>query len=174
MNVNIQQSIAIAALCCVSAAHAAAPVAPGGYLGDLSLFPAQFASGITTDASAFGDAYLFNLTADSDVHGSVSALSSFLGQALSPLQFAGISIDGAAIDWSFGGTTGYDISFSAKNLSSGLHFLVVSGLVPTAPAAYSGSIYAKAAPQVPEPSTLAIALAGVAVVAGLRARRKAD
>ena len=174
MNVNIQQSIAIAALCCASAAHAAAPVAPGGYLGDLALFPAQFANGFTTNASAFGDAFLFNLTGNSDVHGSVSALTSFLGLTLSPIQFAGISIDGELIDWTFDSATGYDISFSAKNLSSGLHFLVVSGLVPNAPAAYSGSIYAKAAPQVPEPSTLAIALAGVAVVAGLRARRKAD
>ena len=64
--------------------------------------------------------------------------------------------------------TGY--GFNLDGLSAGSHKLTIEGAFPKGGHAYIGSIYATAA--VPEPESVALALAGVGVVASLASRRR--
>jgi len=153
MKLNVMMAAA-ATLLAGAAMAAPSPVYPGGDLGTLTKFPTQFLDLITTSTvTPFTDSFKFTLTQDSEVIGSVAAFGS--------LTFTGLYIDGVAPAITSSG-------FSAEVLS-GVHTLSLTG-GSVGFGGYSGSLYATAAP-VPEPGSLALALAGVGVTMSVVRRR---
>ncbi len=168
----VKHTLAAIALMCAGAAQAGSMAIPGGNLGDLNIFPAQFGDSSTQDGPAvFGATYHFSLSVLSDVYGSAAALDAFFGQTLSPIQLIGASIDGVDLLAQPSLSLASGLTFSLGNLAAGEHTLTIVGVALPGAAAFTGSVYAQAVTQVPEPASLAFALAGVAVVGGLRARR---
>jgi hypothetical protein len=169
---NIKHIFAVVTLFCAGAAQAISVVLPGGSLGELSETPSQFISATKqTFFTPFSTTYHFDLGADSDVFGSVAALSEFQNQLLAPISFLGASIDG--VDLLAQPTPTGGLSFGKTGLLAGAHWLTVVGISMPGVTAFTGSIYAKSSLAVPEPSALNIVLAGLGVVGGLSARRRA-
>ena len=172
----VKHTIAAIALMCAGAAQAGSVVMPGGNLGNLNAFPAQFGDSSTQDGfKPFAATFHFSLGVLSDVYGSVAALDSLFGQTLSPTLLIGAAIDGVDLLALPSPALASGLTFSLGNLAAGNHTLTIAGFALPGSTAFTGSVYAQAVSQVPEPASLAFALAGVAVVGGLRARRsKAD
>ena len=168
----VKHTVAAIALLCAGVAQAGSVVVPGGDLGDLNLFPAQFGDSSNLDMpAAFGATFHFSLSVLSDVYGSAAALESLFGQTLSPTFLIGAAIDGVDLQALPSQALANGLVFSLGNLAAGNHTLTIAGLTMPGLTAFTGSVYAQAVTQVPEPASLAFALAGVAVVGGLRARR---
>ena len=168
----VKHTLAAIALMCAGAAQAGSVVMPGGNLGDLNIFPAQFGDSSTQDAfTPFAATFHFSLSVLSDVHGSAAALDAFLGQSLSPTFLIGAAIDGIDLLALPSPSLANGMIFSLGNLAAGEHTLTIAGLALPGSTAFTGSVYAQAVSQVPEPASLAFALVGVAVVGGLSKRR---
>lgn len=172
----VKHTIVAIALMCAGAAQAGSVVMPGGNLGNLNAFPAQFGDSSTQDGfKPFAATFHFSLGVLSDVYGSVAALDSLFGQTLSPTLLIGAAIDGVDLLALPSPALASGLTFSLGNLAAGNHTLTIAGFALPGSTAFTGSVYAQSVSQVPEPASLAFALAGVAVVGGLRARRsKAD
>jgi hypothetical protein len=168
----VKHTLAAIALVCAGAAQAGSVVMPGGNLGDLNIFPAQFGDSATQDGfTPFAATYHFSLSVLSDVYGSAAALDAFFGQTLSPIMLIGASIDGIDLLAQPSASPASGLTFSLGHLAAGDHTLTIAGVAMPGATAFTGSVYAQVVTQVPEPASLAFALAGVAVVGGLRARR---
>lgn len=172
---NVKQMVAGVALLCASIAHAGNPVTPGGDLGNLNQFPGLFGASSTQDGfTPFAATYSFSLTAQSDVLGSVGSLTDFLGTPLAPIFFVGASIDGVDLLALPSAANSSGLTFGLQNVSIGSHTLTVAGIATVGATAFLGSIYAQqTVSQVPEPTTLALVLAGAGIVAGVGLRRRA-
>lgn len=171
----VKHVIASVALLCAGVAHAGSVVLPGGNLGTLTPFPALFGNSVSEDLLApFAATYHFSLDVDSDVFGSAAALTSLFGQELSPTLLIGAAIDGVDLQALPSLSLASGLTFSLGNLAAGDHTVTIAGFSTPGKSAFTGSIYAQAVTQVPEPASLALVLAGVAVVGGVRARRTAQ
>jgi len=170
----VKHTIAAIALMCAGAAQAGSVVIPGGDLGNLNVFPALFGNSTTQDTfTPFAATFRFSLSVLSDVYGSAAALESLFGKTLAPTMLIGAAIDGIDLGALPSASLASGMTFSLGNLAAGQHTLTIAGLAMPGSTAFTGSVYAQAVTQVPEPASLAFALAGVAVVGGLRARRSA-
>jgi hypothetical protein len=132
-------------------------------LGVLTQSPALFGDVKSTSKKlglTFSDTFKFDLSGKSDVYGTV-------GNFVGSISFSKVLIDSQELTLS-SSTTGY--SFNLANLLAGAHVLTVEGLAPKGVTAYVGGLNASPS-AVPEPESLALALAGVAVV-GFTARRR--
>jgi hypothetical protein len=166
-----KHAIAAVALLCSGAAQAGSFVLPGGDLGTINPFPALYGSSSAQDGpTPFAATFFFNLATVSNVYGSVVSLTEFFGQPLASISFAGVSIDGVDLEALPPGSTSPSLTFSLANLGAGFHSLTVAGIASAGSTAFTGSIYAQAVSQVPEPATIAVVLAGLATVGGLRRR----
>lgn len=146
----------------VAAGTASAVAVPGQDLGPLSPLPALYGSFTSPSAStSFLDSFTFSLAAASDVIGSV-------GQQFGGVTFNKVWIDGASIT-PVTTPTGYGFSFAG--IGAGNHTLKIDGTLAAGFNGYVGSVYAT--PAVPEPTSVALVLAGLGV-AGLVARRRAE
>lgn len=157
-------NVVLAAASVLMAGVASAGVAayPGDSLGVLSPTPALYGNLLATGKAAggvFSDDFFFDLAIKSDVIGSV-------GTFFGVVSFGSVLIDGNALTLA-STPTGYGFSFSG--LAAGTHTLTVEGVFPKGGHAYLGSLYAT--PAVPEPESMALALAGLGVM-GLVARRR--
>lgn len=171
----VKHTIAAIALMCAGVAQAGSVVMPTGNLGELSRFPVQFGANFNEDGFLpFAATYDFTLSVASDVYGSASILESLFGEALVAPQLLGAAIDGIDLLALPSLTPATSLNFSLANLEAGQHTLTIAGLAQPGRSAFMGSIYAQAVTQVPEPAALAVALAGVAVVGGLRKRRATE
>jgi hypothetical protein len=152
-----------AAFAAMAFAGAASAVAtPGQSLGSLSAYPALYGS-FTSPAVAgsFLDGYKFKLDAVSDVTGSVGVL--FGNVSFSKIWIDGLSVAPTATP------TGYGFSFGG--VTAGVeHTLKVEGTIGAGFNGYTGSVYA--IPAVPEPESLALALAGLGIVGVVSRRRR--
>lgn len=167
----VKHTIAAIALLCAGVAQAGSVVLPGGDLGALTPFPAQFGASSSQDAiTPFGATYNFSLDVASDVFGSAAGLSSLLGQELSPTLLIGAAIDGFDLQALPSLSLANGLTFSLGNLAAGKHTVTIVGFATPGTSGFTGSIYAQAVSQVPEPASLALVLAGVAVVGGTRKR----
>jgi len=168
----VKHTIATIALMCAGLAQAGSVVMPTGDLGELNRFPVQFGAYFNEDGfRPFAATYNFTLSVTSDVYGSASVLESLFGEVLvAPLLF-GAAIDGIDLLALPSLTPATSLNFSLANLEAGEHTLTIAGLAQPGRAAFMGSVYAQAVTQVPEPAALALVLAGVAVVGGVRKRR---
>jgi hypothetical protein len=108
----------------------------------------------------FSDDFSFDLSGLSTVTGSVGSL-------FGTVSFSSALIDGNALTLS-STPTGY--GFSLTGLAAGAHTLTIEGAFPKGGHAYIGSLYAT--PAVPEPESLALALAGVGVLGTVVRRRQ--
>jgi hypothetical protein len=146
----------------VAGSAVAAPLStstpPGGDLGLLSPVPASFADMGAT--SAFSDAFHFTLGSQSTVTGSLASL--FGSVDISAVSFDGVGVAFHAVPTGLG--------FASSLLGAGQHDLTIKGTFSGPFSAYSGSVYA-AAP-VPEPQSVAMALAGLGVVGMVTVRRR--
>lgn len=171
----VKHAIATVALLCAGVAHAGSVVLPGGDLGELTPFPAQFGNSSSLDMTLpFAATYHFSLDVASDVFGSAAALTSLFGENLSPTLLVGAAIDGIDLLALPSPSLANGLTFTLANLAAGDHTVTIVGFSTPGKSAFSGSIYAQAVAQVPEPASLALVLAGVAVVGGMRARRTAQ
>lgn len=167
----VKHAIAAVALVCAGASQAASVVLPGNSLGTLNAFPALYGANSTQDGfTPFAASYFFNLDAASDVFGSVGSLSELFGQPLASISFVGVAIDGEDLGLLPPLAASPSLTFSLGNLSQGFHILTIAGIAPVGGSAFTGSIYAQAVTQVPEPAAIALVLAGIATVGGLRRR----
>ncbi|MBI3382176.1 MAG: PEP-CTERM sorting domain-containing protein [Aquabacterium sp.] len=154
--------LAAASVLLAGAASAGVAVYPDDSLGTLSPTPALYGNLLATGKAAggsFSDDFFFDLATRSDVVGSV-------GMFFGTVSFSSVLIDGNALALT-STPTGYGFSFSG--LGQGAHTLTVEGLFPKGGHAYIGSVYAT--PAVPEPESMAMALAGLGVM-GMVARRR--
>lgn len=156
--------LAAASMLLVGAASAATNVVsyPDDTVGPLSPTPALFGNLLATGKAGggtFSDEYSFDLAGTSDVIGSVG---SFFGS----VSFNSVLIDGKALTLT-SKPTGYGFDFSG--LGKGTHTLTVEGTFAKGGNSYIGSVYAT--PAVPEPESLALALAGMGAM-GVVARRR--
>jgi len=171
----VKHTIASVALLCAGVANAGSVVLPGGDLGVLTPFPAQFGNSSALDMTLpFASTYHFSLDVASDVFGSAAALTELFGQTLSPTLLIGAALDGIDLQALPSQALASGLTFSLGNLAAGDHTVTIVGFITPGLTAFSGSIYAQAVAQVPEPASLALVLAGVAVVGGVRARRTAQ
>lgn len=160
MKLNVVLAAASALL--AGAASAGVVAYPEDTLGTLSPTPALYGNLLATGKAAggaFSDDFFFDLSARSDVIGSV-------GMFFGTVSFSSVLIDGNALALT-STPTGYGFNFSG--LAAGAHTLTVEGAYPKGGHAYVGSLYAT--PAVPEPESMALALAGLGVM-GLVARRR--
>ncbi|KGM40097.1 hypothetical protein JY96_08810 [Aquabacterium sp. NJ1] len=144
------------------AASAGVVAYPDDSLGTLSPTPSLYGDLLATGKAAggvFSDDFFFDLSGKSDVIGSV-------GMFFGTVSFSSVLIDGNALALT-STPTGYGFNFSG--LAAGAHTLTVEGAYPKGGHAYVGSLYAT--PAVPEPESMALALAGLGVM-GLVARRR--
>lgn len=163
--------LAAAAVLAVSSTSSFAVVAPDEDLGTLTKYPVQF-GGSRSGAERvpqpgdrlFSHDYTFTLGSMASVIGSVS---NFFGET----SFSSVTVTSSGgASWTKSLTDTNDLSFDFANLAAGSYKLTVGGVFPLGFHAYSGSVYAATAP-VPEPASLALALAGLGVVAGVARRR---
>lgn len=171
MKLHVKFLAAAAAL--AASASSFAVVGPGEDLGALTEFPVQFGGYRSTDNERvaqpgdrdFAHDYTFTLSQSASVIGSIS---SYFGSTF----FSGVSITSAGGQtWSKSLVDVNDSTFKFSDLAAGSYTLSVTGVFPDGFHAYSGSVYASAAP-VPEPASMAMALAGLGIVAGLARRRR--
>lgn len=154
--------LAAASVLLAGAVSAGVVAYPDDSLGTLSPTPALYGNLLATSkahGSMFGDDFFFDLGAKSDVVGSVG---SFFGS----VSFTSVLIDGSALALT---ATQAGFGFSYSGLAAGTHVLSVDGAYPKGGHAYIGSLYAT--PAVPEPESMALALAGLGVM-GLVSRRQ--
>lgn len=161
---NFKYIAAAAALAFSGLASAASEaIEDGGDLGTLSASPVSLYASVSK--GTFSADYTFNLSGESDLTGSLYGLLN-----AAKLTFSSVTIDNV----SFNGLSGN--AFSFDNVAAGLHTLSVSGS-STGSALFIGSVYASPSavvvptPAVPEPESMALALAGLGV-AGFVARRR--
>jgi hypothetical protein len=155
---NIKQMASAAVLLLASSASFADAAAPGGNLGYLTAYPAQFAAFDSLSvATLFSKVYDFSVTAGADVYGSVASVTN-------GVTFSKVLIDG--VDTGPLLATNGGFGFDAFDLSGGLHTLTVEGSYKAGFSIFTGSVYA-----VPEPESVALLLAGLGVV-GFVARRR--
>lgn len=161
MKLNLVLAAATVAL--AGTASAGIAVYPGDSLGVLSPIPALYGdlkSTSKTGGDTFKDDFFFDLSATSTVIGSVG---SFFGT----VSFSSALIDGTALTI---GNTPTGNGFSLAGLTAGTHKLTIEGAFPKGGHAYIGSLYAT--PAVPEPESLALALAGLGVLGTVVSRRQ--
>lgn len=174
MKLKMQWLAAAAAL--VASSTSFAVVQPGEDLGVLTKFPVQFGATGSGDTGSTGDAltptdgatflhfYFFTLSTAAEVIGSVDGF--FGAPAFSSVAIAP-ALGGTPTTQTFGDVS--KASFSFDGLAAGDYVLTLTGFFPAGNHAYSGSVYAAAV--VPEPESLALVLAGLAV-AGVAASRR--
>lgn len=155
--------LAAASVMLAGAASAGVVVYPDDTLGTLSPIPALYGDLKSTSkagGATFSDDFSFDLSATSKVIGSVGSL-------FGTVSFSSALIDGTAL--TLGATpTGY--GFSLTSLAAGTHTLTIEGSYPKGGHAYIGSLYAT--PAVPEPASLALALAGLGIMGTVVKRRQ--
>lgn len=167
----VKHAIAAVTLLCAGMAQAGSIVLPGNSLGTLNGFPSLYGSSAVQDgATPFAASYFFNLSTTSNVFGSVGGLGEYFGLPLESISFIGVSIDGQDLGVLQPPSTSASLTFSLANVSAGLHLLTVAGISPAGKSAFTGSIYAQAVTQVPEPAAIALVLAGIATVGVVRRR----
>lgn len=171
MKLHVKLLAAAAALAASTSSFAV--VGPSEDLGTLTQFPVQFGGYRSTDNERvaqpgdrdFSHDFTFTLSQTATVIGSIS---NYFGSTF----FSGVSITSeGGQTWTKTLADVNDSTFDFSNLSAGNYTLSVSGVFPDGFHAYSGSVYASAAP-VPEPASMAMALAGLGIVAGLARRRR--
>lgn len=157
--------LAAASVLLAGAASAGVVAYPDDSLGTLSPTPALYGNLLATGKAAggvFSDDFFFDLSAKSDVIGSV-------GTFFGTVSFSSVLIDGNTLALT-STPTGYGFNFSG--LAAGTHTLTVEGAFPKGGHAYVGSVYAT--PAVPEPASMALALAGLGVMGVVARRRQRD
>lgn len=155
---NIKQWASAAVLLVASSASFADAAAPGGSLGFLTAYPAQFAAfdALSTE-TLFSKVYTFQVADGADVFGSVASVTN-------GVTFSKVLIDG--VDTGPLLSTNGGFGFDAFDLVGVNHTLTVEGTYKAGFSIFSGSVYA-----VPEPESVALLLAGLGVV-GFVARRR--
>jgi PEP-CTERM motif len=155
----------VLALSAVSLAFAAqaAPTAPGGNIGTLTLFPALYYNIFAVpQAGSFNDPYAFTLSIASTVYGSIYTVSGTPDVSAVFVDSTPSFLGGGSGIWGF--TTG--------PLAAGTYTLSVLGTGPAlSGAAYIGSIYAVPS-AVPEPESLALALGGLGILGAWGMRKR--
>ena len=152
-----------------TASFAAAP----GYLGELDNTSIDIGnthgSKTTPFNGAFTDLYTFDLVDPGLIKGGVHTTSGlpFGIQNLSAT-LSGGSLVAPEVFWTDERT--HTVNFFLEDLSSGHYTLSLTGSVFGGKGSYGGDIAAVTAP-VPEPESLALALAGMGIVGFLRKRR---
>lgn len=157
--------LAAASVLLAGAASAGVVAYPDDSLGTLSPTPSLYGNLLATGKAAggvFSDDFFFDLSAKSDVIGSV-------GTFFGTVSFSSVLIDGNTLALT-STPTGYGFNFSG--LAAGTHTLTVEGAFPKGGHAYVGSLYAT--PAVPEPASMALALAGLGVMGVVARRRQRD
>jgi hypothetical protein len=164
---KFNRALALAAATLAITAQAATITAPGGNLGTLTLFPSLYSNEFPSPAlGSLANAYSFTLSTSSKLTGSI------YGASAAPLSIASVSISsgsGSVTSTLTGSVAADTWGFSTGYLAAGTYTLTLSAPSGTL-AGYVGSVYATAAP-VPEPSSLALVLGGMAVV-GFAARKR--
>jgi hypothetical protein len=158
-------AVALSALVAGSA-MAGSVVYPDDTLGTLSPMPALYGDLKSTSNSAgdvFSDIFSFDLSEVSTVTGSVG---SFFGS----VSFSSVLIDGTSLSLT-STPTGY--GFSLADVGVGTHTLTVEGSFLKGGNAYIGSLYSTPS-AVPEPESMALALAGLGVAGMLGYRRRSS
>lgn len=169
MKLNVKLLSAAAILAASTSSYAV--VEPDGDLGSLTQYPVQFGgsrSGAERDPQPgdrlFSHDFAFTLGTAGSVIGSVS---NFFGDT----SFTSVTVTSAGGQtWSKSLADINDLTFNFANLAAGSYTLSVDGVFPLGFHAYSGSAYATT--PVPEPASMALALAGLGIVAGLARRRR--
>jgi hypothetical protein len=145
-------------------AMAGSVVYPEGSLGSLTPFPALYGNLLATNkvtGGVYTDDYFFDLSQASTVTGSVG---SFFGT----VTFSKVLIDGTPLTLT---ATNSGYGFSLANVAAGTgHKLTVQGAFAQFGNGYVGGL--TATPAVPEPESIALALAGLGVVGSLARRRR--
>lgn len=168
---KFNRTLASVAFVLAASAQAAATTSPGGNLGTLTLFPALYSNVFSAPAPgslANTNTYTFSLSTTSKVTGSIYGVD-----LVATLNIGSLSITGSSgvVPSVLTGNVITEIwKFSTGDLAAGTYTLSFSAPAGQALANYMGGVYATAAP-VPEPTSLALVLGGLAVVGAL-ARRK--
>ncbi len=155
--------LVVASAMLASSAMAGSVVYPAGSLGALSDSPALFGDVKVVNSlggASFSDVYNFTV-------GQNSVLKGTVGEFVGSISFTQLLINSTPVTLT-ATNTGY--SFSLSGLAAGSHTLTVAGTMPKGGHGYIGTVYAT--PAVPEPESIALAVAGLGVVASLARRRR--
>lgn len=167
---KFNRTLALAAFA-LAASTQAATTAPGGNLGTLTLFPALYSNVFSAPApGSLANTYTFSLSTTSKVTGSIYGVD-----PVATLNIGSLSITGSSgvVPSVLTGNVITEIwKFSTGDLAAGTYTLSFSAPAGQALANYVGSVYATAAP-VPEPTSLALVLGGLAVVGVAATRQRA-
>lgn len=169
---NLKRAVAAACMVVAGAAQAAGGITgPGGNLGSLEATPSLFgALTFVPEAQEFTLSYGFDVSAVSDLFGSLGIWPSLPGVELSPLTFIEVLVDNQVATTVFSSDLG--LGFKLDDVAVGAHTLTVRGVFGQGVSGYLGSVYATQAAAVPEPGSLALVLAGAGIVAGVSLRRR--
>ena len=153
---------------------AAAIAASPSYLGELDNSSIDIGNTLGSKATpfngAFDDVFSFDLVDPGLVKGGLHTTPGLpFGIKIIKATLAGGSLSGAETFYADERTSA--INFFLEDLSSGHYTLTVSGSVFGGRGSYGGDIYA-VTQAVPEPESLALALAGMGLVLSMKARRR--
>lgn len=125
--------------------------------------------------NTFGDYYLFNVPDAQNISVSLTGLLQGSSSGVSFLKGGFIVFsysDGASL-YEFDATSSASATGAPFRLDSGVYGLFVAGTYLVNGGAYGGQIFGSPLAAVPEPATVLMLLAGLALVAGAARRRRA-